>query len=101
MLSEKNHDLANLAYFLEALAVVESAEAPPDRIPVLLGAAQTLHETTNHKTYGYYVPDESLREHAEQQARLALGDLAYLEAIEAGRRLDVPGSVRFALGASP
>ena len=26
VLSEKNHDLANLAYFLEALAVVESAE---------------------------------------------------------------------------
>jgi predicted ATPase/DNA-binding XRE family transcriptional regulator len=100
-LSEENYDLANLAYFLEALAVVESAEAAPDRIPVLLGAAQTLHETTNHKTYGYYVPDDSLREHAEQQARLALGDLAFLEAVEAGRRLDVQGSVRFALGAPP
>jgi predicted ATPase len=100
-LSEENHDLANLAYFLEALAVVESAEAAPDRIPVLLGAAQTLHETTNHKTYGYYVPDDSLREHAERQARLALGDLAYREAVEAGRRLDVQGSVGFALGASP
>jgi hypothetical protein len=40
-----------------------SAQAVPDRIPVLLGAAQTLHETTNHRTYGYYVPDDSLREH--------------------------------------
>jgi predicted ATPase len=101
MLSEENHDLANLAYFLEAIAVVESAESAPDRIPVLLGAAQTLHETTNHKTYGYYVADDSLREHAERQARQALGDLAYREAVEAGRRLDVEGSVRFALGASP
>jgi predicted ATPase/DNA-binding XRE family transcriptional regulator len=100
-LSEENHDLANLAYFLEALAVVESAEAAPDRIPVLLGAAQTLHETTNHKTYGYYVPDDSLREHAERDARLALGDLAYSKAVDAGRHLDVQASVRFALGASP
>ena len=58
-------------------------------------------QTTNHKTYGYYVPDDSLREHAEQLARLALGDHAYQEAVEAGRRLDVQGSVRFALGASP
>ena len=100
-LSEQNHDLANLAYFLEALAVVESAEDGAGRVPVLLGAAQTLHETTDHKTYGYYLPDDSLRERAEQQARLALGDLAYLEAVEAGRRLDVQGSARFALRAPP
>jgi tetratricopeptide (TPR) repeat protein len=95
-LSEQNHDVANLAYFLEALALVE----PADRVPVLLGAAQALHERTEHKSYGYYRPDESLRERVEQQTRRALGDAAYAKALRVGRNLDVEGVVRFALSAS-
>ena len=47
--SEQNHDMANLAYFLEALAVVESAEDAPERVPILLGAAQTLREAMDNK----------------------------------------------------
>jgi tetratricopeptide (TPR) repeat protein len=96
-LSEQNHDVANLAYFLEALALVESAEQAADRVPVLLGAAQNLHERTDHKSYGYYRPDESLRERVEQQAREALGEDAYAAALQAGRDLDVNAVVRFAL----
>ena len=99
-LSEQNHDVANLAYFLEALALVESAEQAADRVPVLLGAAQALHERTDHKSYGYYRPDESLRERVEQQTRQALGDDAYADALRAGRELDVDGVIRFALSAS-
>lgn len=51
-LSEQNHDMANLAYFLEALAVVEFGENASGRVPVLLGAAQTLRETMDNKSYG-------------------------------------------------
>ena len=72
-----------------------------DRVPVLLGAAQALHERTDHKSYGYYRPDESLRERVEQQARQALGEDAYAEALQAGRDLDVNGVVRFALHRRP
>ena len=96
-LSEQNHDVANLAYFLEALALVESAEKASDRVPVLLGAAQALHERTDNKSYGYYRPDESLREQVEQQTRQALGDDGYAEALAAGRGLAVNDIVSFAL----
>ncbi|HZA05615.1 MAG TPA: helix-turn-helix domain-containing protein [Propionibacteriaceae bacterium] len=100
VLSEQNHDSANLAYFLEALAVVESAEQTPARVPVLLGAAQALHESTENKSYGYYQPDESRRKQAEMQARQVLGDDAYAEALARGRGLDMPDIVRFAVDPS-
>ena len=99
-LSEQNHDLANLAYFLEALAIVESAENAADRVPVLLGAAQTLHESTDNKSYGYYLPDESLQEQVEQRSRRTLGDSAYADARATGRGLDVRDIVHFALSPS-
>ena len=96
-LSQQTLDAANLAYFLEALAVVESAEQAPDRVAVLSGAAQALRETMEGKIYGYYLPDESLRERAEEQARTVLGDDAYDDAVDVGRGLDLAGSVTFAL----
>ena len=96
-MSEQNHDIANLAYFLEALAIVESAENASDRVPVLLGAAQTLRETMDNKTYGYYLPDESLRDQVEHRTRQTLGDGAYADGLEAGRGLDVSDIVIFAL----
>jgi predicted ATPase/transcriptional regulator with XRE-family HTH domain/Flp pilus assembly protein TadD len=99
-LSEENHDVANLAYFLELLAIVESAENAADRVPVLLGAAQSLHETTDNKSYGYYLPDESLRQQVEQRTRQTLGDGAYADAFEAGRGFDVNDIVLFALSTS-
>jgi tetratricopeptide (TPR) repeat protein len=99
VLSEENHDVANLAYFLEALAMVEAAEDAADRVPVLLGAAQTLHETTDNKSYGYYLPNESLRQQVEQRTRQILGDRAYADALEAGRDLDVSDIVHLALSA--
>jgi tetratricopeptide (TPR) repeat protein len=93
-LSEQNHDLANLGYFLEALAIVESADNAPDLVPVLIGAAQTLRESTDNKTVGYCAPDESLLEQVEQRARQSLGERAYADALEAGRDLDVTEVVR-------
>jgi hypothetical protein len=95
-LSQQTLDLANLAYFLEALAVVESAENAPHRVAVLLGAAQTLRETIENKIYGYYLPDESLRARAAQEARKAMGEDAYDDAQDTGRALDVTETVLFA-----
>jgi predicted ATPase/DNA-binding XRE family transcriptional regulator len=100
VLSEQNHDLANLAYFLEALAIVESAEQAADRVPVLLGAAQTLRESTDNKSYGYYLPDESLLEQVAQRTRQSLGEDGYADAVQTGRDLDVTDVVRFAVNSA-
>ncbi|HSE08265.1 MAG TPA: helix-turn-helix domain-containing protein [Nocardioidaceae bacterium] len=96
-LSEQTRDMANLAYFLEALAVVESAQQLERRVGILLGAAATLRESVGSNVYSYYRPDESLRDEAERRARSVLGAVEYDEAVECGSRMDVPLMIRFAL----
>ena len=100
-LSEQTQDMANLAYFLDSLAVVESADGRPDRVAVLLGAAMSLRESVGANVYAYYVPDESLREQAEQVTRTMLGDDIYEDSVDGGRSLDPADIIRFALQASP
>ncbi len=96
-LSEQTQDMANLAYFLEALAVVESADEQSRRVAGLLGAGQALRETVGANVYAYYLPDESLRAAAEQAARAALGEDSYDDAVDAGRAMEPLDAVRFAL----
>ncbi|HET7326127.1 MAG TPA: helix-turn-helix domain-containing protein [Nocardioidaceae bacterium] len=96
-LSEQTQDMANLAYFLDTLAVVECAEGALDRVAVLLGAAQSLRESVGSNVYAYYLPDESLRTQAEQAARTSLGADAYDDAVDAARALDPAEVVRLAL----
>jgi predicted ATPase/DNA-binding XRE family transcriptional regulator len=96
-LSEQTRDMANVAYFLDALAVVESADERAHRVGTLLGAARSLRETVGANVYAYYQPDESRRSKAEDDARVLLGDHAYDEAVRAGRGLDAPDIIRFAL----
>jgi predicted ATPase len=86
-LSGQTRDLANLAFFLETLAVVESRAGRHDRVATLLGAAAGLRESVGSSVYGYYLPDESLRISAEQAAQAALGTEAYDAAVAAGRGL--------------
>jgi len=100
-LSQQTQDLANLAYFLDALAVVESAEDAHRRVGVLLGAAQALREAVGATVYGYYLPDPSLRARAEQQARTALGEDAYDDAVDSGRGFSPTDIVGFALQLDP
>lgn len=97
LMSHETHDSANLTYFLDTLAVVESADQAAQRVAVLLGAAQSLRETAGATVYGYYIPDESLRLAAERQARAAIGDDAYDDAVDSGRGLDLDATVGFAL----
>ncbi|MEV0289538.1 helix-turn-helix domain-containing protein [Kribbella sp. NPDC050820] len=87
-LSRETRDLANLAYFVESLAVIESKEGNHLRVATLLGAATGLRETVGADVYAYYMPDESLRDAAQQTAQLALGEEAYDAAVAAGRSLD-------------
>lgn len=97
-LSGETRDLANLAFFLEALAVVESAADRHERVALLLGAAEGLREEVGARVYGYYQPDERLIRAAVTAARAALGEDAYEDASDAGRSLDAIGAVHAALG---
>ncbi len=95
-LSDQTGDLANLAYFVETLAVIESRAGDHPRVATLLGAATGLRESVG-SVYGYYLPDESLRDSAEQSARAALGEDGYDDAVDAGRALgpdDLVAAVR-------
>jgi hypothetical protein len=72
-------DLANLAYLLEALAVLEHppTTADAERTALLLGAAQSLRETVGSNVYSYYQPDTARTQEVMAQARALLGEQAY------------------------
>jgi tetratricopeptide (TPR) repeat protein len=96
-LSQETRDLANLAYFVETLAVIESKEGNHIRVATLLGSATGLRATVGADVYAYYHPDQSLRDAAEKSARTVLGDDTYDEAVDAGRTLDAQAVVELAL----
>ncbi|HWJ09466.1 MAG TPA: BTAD domain-containing putative transcriptional regulator, partial [Nocardioides sp.] len=62
VLSGQTGDHANLAYLLEALAVVEAVDPAGDlgRVGVLRGATAQLRAGLGANVYGYYRPDEAL-----------------------------------------
>jgi len=96
-LSRETGDHANLAYVLDALAVVESATGQARRVALLLGAAQAMRELVGATVYGYYQPDPALRESAAATARAVLGDDGFAEAVEEGRGLDSAAAIDLAL----
>jgi hypothetical protein len=95
-LSVRTGDLANLAYFLDTLAVVEALEGEPRRVALLHGSARQLRETVGSNVYGYYKPDEGMLESSVQTARESLGD-EFETAVSQGRALPVSGMVDLAL----
>lgn len=97
-LSDETGDLANLSFFLESLAVVESAEGQPSRAAMLLGASTALRELVGSAVYGYYLPDPALRGTAEAASRESLGARAYESHVERGRRLTPLEAVMEAIG---
>jgi predicted ATPase/DNA-binding XRE family transcriptional regulator len=96
-LSQETGDLAHLAYVLDALAVVESSTGRSRRVALLLGAAQALRETVGATVYGYYQPDLGLRDAAAASARALLGEDAFDDALDEGRRLDPDQAAQLAL----
>ena len=100
-LSQETGDLANLAYVLDALAVVESSSGRPRRVAVLLGAAQALRETVGATVYGYYQPDIALRDAAAAAAQAALGQDGFDDAVDEGRALEPDQAAALALTSGP
>lgn len=96
-LSLETQDLANLAHFLEAAAVVEGQSGHADRVPLLLGAAQGAREATGTAGYGYYRPDEDLARRTRSEARELLGPDRYDDLLGAGRSLAPDAAVAAAL----
>ena len=84
-LSLETGDHANLAYLLDALAVVEAADGTLARVPLLLGAAQAIRETIGSHGYGYYRPDPAAMTAAAESAREHLGADRYDDALDTGR----------------
>ncbi len=57
------------------------------RVPILLGAAQTIRESIGSRGYGYYRPDPAATEAAAREAQQHLGQDRYDDALDVGRRL--------------
>lgn len=89
-LSWETGDHANLAYLLEALAVVEALSGHVDRVGLLRGAAAELRAGVGGNVYGYYRPDESLIADAGAQALAARGAVRYAEDLAAGAAMSLP-----------
>jgi predicted ATPase/transcriptional regulator with XRE-family HTH domain len=96
-LSEQMRDQANLAYFLEGLAVVIGMDGKARRSATLSGAAERLLEEAGAPVYNYYVPDPSLRERALVTARTLLGETAFQGARNRGREMGFEQAVEYAL----
>ena len=88
LLSDETGHLANTAYFVDALAVVESGSGDHRQVAVLLGAAQALRETVGASIDGDDEPDEALRDAAAATARAVLGPDGFADAVDEGRALE-------------
>lgn len=100
-LSVETGDASNLAYFLDALVVVEARSGGAidhARGAKLSGAAAGLRENIGGNVYGYYQPDVELQAAVVAEAQDALGRDDYEAAWHSGRQLDVLGAAELALG---
>jgi predicted ATPase/DNA-binding XRE family transcriptional regulator len=86
-LSLETGDQANLAYLLDAGAVLAAASDQHARVPLLLGAAQAIREAQGAQGYGYYRPDPAAITAAADDARAHLGADRYDDALDTGRGL--------------
>lgn len=84
-LSLETGDQANLAYLLDAGAVLAAASGQHARVPLLLGAAQAIREALGSRGYGYYRTDPATIEAAAAEARTHLGADRYDDALDTGR----------------
>ncbi len=96
-LSLETGDHANLAYLLDASAILEVAEGIHARVPLLLGAAQGIREAIGSRGYGYYRPDPEQRAAAADEARSRLGADRYDDALDLGRGLAAEEAAALAL----
>jgi hypothetical protein len=96
-LSLETGDLANLAYLLDATAVLEAADGRHSRTPLLVGAAQGIREAVGSHGYGYYRPDPEALAAAAAESRSRLGPDRYDDALDVGRALPPDEAAALAL----
>ena len=96
-LSEQMRDQANLAYFLEGLAVVAGKREQAERSARLSGAAEGQLEAVGAAVYNYYQPDRSLYERIVSATRSQLGGAAFEEARAEGRAMTFEQAVAYSL----
>jgi predicted ATPase/DNA-binding XRE family transcriptional regulator len=97
-LSLETGDLANLAYLLDATAVLEAADGTHSRVPLLVGAAQAIREGIGAHGYGYYRPDPDALASACAEAGRRLGSDRYDDAVDVGRAMEPDEAAGLALG---
>jgi tetratricopeptide (TPR) repeat protein len=97
-LSRETGDQSNLAYLLDAQAVLEAADDGHARVPLLLGAAQAIREGVGARGYGYYRPDPGAIAAAAAEAREVLGGDRFDDALDTGRGLGPDEAVLLVLG---
>ncbi|SEC49737.1 Predicted ATPase [Nocardioides exalbidus] len=98
-LSLETGDQGNLAYLLDAGAVLAAAAGQHARVPLLLGAAQATRESLGSFGYGYYRPDPSAIAAAEADARSHLGGDRFDDALDTGRGLGAAEAAAMLSGA--
>ena len=96
-LSEQMRDQANLAHFLEGLAVVAGKREEAEHSARLSGAAEGLLEAVGATVYNYYQPDRSLYERTVSATRSRLGDVAFEAARAEGKSMTFEQAVEYAL----
>jgi predicted ATPase/DNA-binding XRE family transcriptional regulator len=94
-LSLETRDLGNLAFSLDALAVVATHRNEWERAAVLLGAAENLRRVAGGRVYNYYPPDEAARAKAESAAIEALGEDSFAAAFAKGNSLSFDEAAAF------
>jgi predicted ATPase len=100
-LSGQTKDRANLAHFLRALSAVEAFEGEVERSAVLIGAAEGSLREVGAPVYNFYRPNLSAGERAVSEARAGLGEAAFEEARERGRRMTLEQAVEYAIEDAP
>ena len=93
-LSIATRDTVDLANVLAALAC--AARESPHCSATLFGAADALRSETPGASYGFYAPDAAQSRRGQERTREALGELAYVEAYEAGRQFTMSQAVEYA-----
>ena len=97
-LSLETGDLANLAYLLDAAAIIAAADGTHARVPLLVGAAQAIREAIGSHGYGYYRPDHEALAGACAEAGRRLGSDRYDDALDVGRAMQPEEAAALALG---
>lgn len=92
-LSHETRDVANLAFALDGLAIVEGRRGNARRSALLLGAAEAMRQASEGRVYHYYLPDDALRERTRLEAEAALDSEDFAAAWNAGMRMDLDTAV--------